>query len=340
MPDPGPQPRPALALVESPAQLLNAIEWAYHSGTPTTAVVLGPTDPTTRWQLHRVAELAPDPVAVQWAEVRSGARAPALARVARGVRAAGTVVIGDPYSGIIHTLLNLVGTDPRLVVIDDGTATIRYAEQWATGVPLNRWHLGATDARVHPLRRRAQRLLGHRSAAVELFTAMPLLTGTAPHTGTGDTPTGDTPPVTPNTYAWVRDTFGPPRVLAGTDLMGTSLVESGLISEDAYLAGIAGLVAGRSVARYLPHRKESAAKLARIAALGPQLVRPALPMELYARIGPIGRTLLSFPSTVLHTLPLVLAGTGVEIAALSVADSWFTGTAAADQRDFVNRITG
>lgn len=318
----------ALALVESPAQLLNAIEWAYHTGTPTSTVVLAPTHPTTRWQLHRVAELAPASVSIDWAEVRAGTRLPALARIVRNVRAAATLVLGDPYSGIIQSLLNLVPGSPRLVVIDDGTATLRYAEQWATGVPLNRWHLGAAaGTRVHPLRRRAQALLGNRSDRVELFSAMPL-------------PEQNTPPNTPNTYAWVRDTFGPPRILPGTDLMGTSLVESDLLSEDAYLDGIAALVAARRVARYLPHRKESPAKLARIAALGPELVRPALPMEIYARIGPIGQTLLSFPSTVLHTLPLVLTGTGVEIAGLSVADDWFTGAAAADQRAFVSRITG
>ena len=41
---------------------------------------------------------------------------------------------------------------------------------------------------------------------------------------------------------------------------------------------------------------------------GLEIVRPDLPLELIARRGPIGRTILSFPSTVVHTLPLALAG--------------------------------
>ena len=46
------------------------------------------------------------------------------------------------------------------------------------------------------------------------------------------------------------------------------------------------------------------------AATGLEIVRPDLPLELIARRGPIGRTVLSFPSTVVHTLPLALVGTG------------------------------
>ena len=44
--------------------------------------------------------------------------------------------------------------------------------------------------------------------------------------------------------------------------------------------------------------------------MGVQVMQPLLPLELIARRGPIGRTVLSFPSTVVHTLPVVLAGIG------------------------------
>jgi hypothetical protein len=47
---------------------------------------------------------------------------------------------------------------------------------------------------------------------------------------------------------------------------------------------------------------------------GLEVVRPDLPLELIARRGPIGRTVLSFPSTVVHTLPLALSGTPVRVA--------------------------
>ncbi|MFJ1832116.1 hypothetical protein ACIOG9_47570, partial [Streptomyces sp. NPDC088178] len=46
------------------------------------------------------------------------------------------------------------------------------------------------------------------------------------------------------------------------------------------------------------------------------------PLELIARRGPIGRTALSFPSTVVHTLPLALVGTDVKVAVCDIAPEW------------------
>ncbi|WP_425308887.1 hypothetical protein AADG42_09030 [Ammonicoccus fulvus] len=317
----------ALAFAESPAQLLNALEWAYAENARAYArlVVLGPGDPTTRFQLHRLSDLArADGFEVVWAEVRRGAgTARELARLARQVRGAAALVIGDPYSGMIQLLLNGVAPTTRLVVVDDGTATLRYAEQWERGEELKRWHL---DRRGVPSRItgfRATRLLGHRSDRVELFTAMPV---TAPI------------PMRSNTYEWVRQRFAIPAILPGTDLMGTSLVETGVIDESAYLTGVARLVTERAVTRYLPHRREAPAKLAAIERLGVRIVTPDLPMEVYARRGPIGQSILSFPSTVLHTLPLVLAGTDVSIEALSVDDDWFVAGARDEERAFVRGI--
>lgn len=317
----------ALAFAESPAQLLNAVEWAYAENARAYArlVVLGPADPTTRFQLHRLSDLArADGFDVVWAEVRRGAGATReLARLARQVRTAEAIGIGDPYSGMIQLLLTGVGRSARLVVLDDGTATLRYAEQWEKGEELKRWHL---DRRGVPSRitgLRATRLLGHRSDRVELFTAMPVTTPI---------------PSQANTYAWVRHRFATPAVLPGTDLMGSSLVETGVVDEAAYLDGIARLTSGRHVARYLPHRHETPAKLAVIERLGVRIVKPDLPMEVYARRGPIGQSILSFPSTVLHTLPLVLTGTDVTIEALSVDDDWFVAGARDEERAFVRGI--
>ncbi len=317
----------ALAFAESPAQLLNALEWAHAENARAYArlVILGPSDPTTRFQLHRLSDLArADGFEVVWAEVRSGAGAVReLARLAQQVRPAAALVIGDPYSGMIQLLLNGAAPTTRLVVVDDGTATLRYAEQWERGEELKRWHL---DRRGVPSRitgLRATRLLSHRSDRVELFTAMPV---TAPI------------PSQANTYAWVRHRFATPAVLPGTDLMGTSLVETGVIDEAAYLDGIARLTAERAVSRYLPHRHETPAKLAVIEQLGVRIVKPDLPMEVYARRGPIGRSILSFPSTVLHTLPLVLDGTDVSIGALSVDDDWFVAGARDEEKAFVRGI--
>jgi hypothetical protein len=77
------------------------------------------------------------------------------------------------------------------------------------------------------------------------------------------------------------------------------------------------------VSRYLAHRREDPAKLARIADLaGVEVLRPALPLELVLRAGPVARTVVSFPSTVVHTLPVVLAGTGAEVLVHEPAGDW------------------
>ncbi|GAB3623201.1 hypothetical protein GCM10027418_12830 [Mariniluteicoccus endophyticus] len=313
----------AVALVDSPAQTLNAVEWAYATGTPTRIVQLAPTDLRTRLQMHRVAELArAHGFTVDWVEARLSPRhqAAAVARLAPVVRAADTVVLGDPYAGLAHLLLATT-RNPRVVVVDDGTATIRYAEQWASGAPLVRWHEAAPPRLNRMVAGPAYRVLGGGSPAVSLFTAMPL--------------TVDMPHET-NAYAWARSLWGEPERLPASDLMGTSLVETGVVDENAYLAGVRRLVAGRAVGRYLPHRHESGAKLQAIEDMGVRIVRPDLPMELWARRGPIGGHVLSFPSTVLHTLPLVLGGVAVE--SLSVEDAWFTENTDEGSRSFVRGI--
>lgn len=313
-----------LGFVESPAQLLNVVEWVAATGTDARIVVLGPPEPVTRFQLHRLVDLVRrDGFRVDWAEIRGVTGASALARCVRDVGRAATLVLGDPYAAFAHLLLTAAPRDVHVIVVDDGTATLRYAEQWASGEPLQRWHVARPSLGIRLVGARAAHLLGRRSEHVELFTAMPLRTDL---------------PVTPNTYAWVRSRFGPPEILEGTDLMGSSLVETGVVSAEAYLRGVERLVTDRGVARYLPHRHEAPAKLAVIEAAGVRIVRPDLPMEVYARRGPIGRSVLSFPSTVLHTLPLVLADSPVTIEALSVEDEWFTPEARDGERAFVQGI--
>ena len=56
------QKRDTLALVESPAQLLNVIEWAHSHGAEkaTRLAVLPPRETTTRLQLEAMVELAQD----------------------------------------------------------------------------------------------------------------------------------------------------------------------------------------------------------------------------------------------------------------------------------------
>ncbi|NUP38063.1 MAG: hypothetical protein HOY76_13855 [Streptomyces sp.] len=365
-----PAPHPGhgtVALVESPVQLLNVLEWAHiqpgvpgardgrahdgagtpdpsgtggapvpdGGGAPLTVVVLSPADPTSRGQLRRMAELARDEgLAVRWYEARGNrggllrtafALAPTLLRVRR-------LVIGDPFSRLVQVLLPLCRAE-ELTVVDDGTATMEFTAILERGGRLVRWHRSGrrrspADAAFGVFASAARRRLtpgGRRR--IELFSAMPA-----------------TPPagmaLRTNAFGWTRGRFGPPSVLAGTDLIGTSLVETGVVDPEHYLAVVADLAARHGARRYFAHRKESQDKLHRLAAeTGLEIVRPDLPLELVARRGPTGRTILSFPSTVVHTLPLVLAGTGVDLTVVDIDPAWLTAGAAPRAHTFLSAIT-
>lgn len=364
-PRPGPR---TLAFVESPVQLLNVLEWAHAqapvrgsggaglvptqkrrtAGPPApsepaadpsvelTLVVLSPTDPMSRGQLRRMAELARDEGhEVRWEEARGGASAPfrTIGGLATPLRRAGRVVMGDPFSRYVQLLLTITRAR-ELVVVDDGTATMEFAGQLARGERLVRWHRkggrpGPRDLLFAPVSAAARRrLAASGDRRVEVFSAMPVT----------EIPDGVT--LTVNGFAWTRARFGPPRVLAGADLVGTSLVETGVVDGDRYLDAVRTLAGAHGAKRYFAHRRESADKLHRLAAeTGLEVVRPDLPLELIARRGPIGRTVLSFPSTVVHTLPPALEGTGVRVAVCDIDPEWLTSHASPRAGGFLSGVT-
>ncbi|WP_405805202.1 hypothetical protein [Streptomyces sp. NBC_01187] len=336
----------ALAFVESPVQLLNVLEWAHNhpapsTATPLTLVVLPPTDPMTRGQLRRMAELARDEgVTVRWQEARDGMVGVlgGLLSLSRRLRRAGTLVIGDPFSRYVQLLLALTPAraERRITVVDDGTATMEFVSQLARGERFVRWHRrgargGARGLLFAPVSRRARRRLTPRpdgSRPMEVFSSMPV---EAPENVT----------VTANEFAWTRARFGPPRLTKGADLVGTSLVETGVVDTERYLEAVASLARAYGATRYFAHRRESSEKLQQVsAATGLEIVRPDLPLELVARRGPVGRTILSFPSTVVHTLPLALAGTAVTVAVCDVDPAWLTHTASPRAEGFLAGVTG
>ncbi|GAA2112625.1 hypothetical protein [Streptomyces synnematoformans] len=363
----------SVALVESPVQLLNVLEWAYQGGTviPLTVVVLPPTEPLSRGQLRRMAELARDDgLEVRWQEARGGAGPlRTLASLARPLRRARRVVLGDPFSRYVQTLLTVVRAR-EVVVVDDGTATMEFTAQLARGERFVRWHRsgrggGARGMLFAPVASAARRRLTPDPAAgapggegasggdgsdgsdgapgtegvpggagvpgrqVEVFTSMPV---------------EDPPPglqVTANEFAWTRSRFGPPTVGTATDLVGTSLVETGVVDHERYLEAVASLTRTYGATRYFAHRRERSDKLHQLHLhTGLEIVRPDLPLEIIARRGPIGRTIVSFPSTVVHTLPLALAGTGVKVAVCEIDPGWLTDTASPRAQGFLSSVAG
>jgi hypothetical protein len=313
----------ALALVESPAQLLNVIELGFADpqlGAMPVAV-LAPLAGPTRSQLRATMALARQAGhEVSWHEPRIGG-----ASVARTIRAlagelAGVerLVVGDPFSGVIQVIIS-ISRSQDVTIVDDGTATVEFARQWASGEHLSRWHQVATPHQRHHIANLARdqiagsarrRLSPSVGCQLRLFTCMPI-----------DLPKVE---ILRNDYAWVRDRYGSPEIRPETDLVGTSLVESGVLQAEAYLTGVETLIATSRAHRYFAHRKEANWKLDLVARMGVEIVRPDLPLELVARRGPTGRRVLSFASTVVHTLPVVLAGTGVEVVVCEIGSGWYS----------------
>ncbi|KUJ41481.1 hypothetical protein PV336_20805 [Streptomyces sp. MI02-2A] len=367
-----------LAFVESPVQLLNVLEWAHahalrstESGVPgqaaaiptqggrrsiagrtpadgpgtagttegdvLTLVVLSPNDPMTRGQLRRMAELARDEgYEVRWEEARGGATAPfqTIGGLLPLLRRAHRVVMGDPFSRYVQLLL-MMSRARDLVVVDDGTATMEFVTQLARGERLVRWHRkggrrGVRELMLAPVSSSARRRLtpsGRRT--VEVFSSMPI----------EETPDGVT--VTANEFSWTRARFGPPRITKGADLVGTSLVETGVVDSRRYLDAVQALAKAHGARRYFAHRRESTEKLHTLAVeTGLEVVRPDLPLELIARRGPIGRTVLSFPSTVVHTLPLALVGTEVRVSVCDIDPAWLTQNASPRAQGFLSGVSG
>ncbi|WP_430382935.1 hypothetical protein [Streptomyces sp. P10-4] len=302
-----------------------------------TVVVLSPTDPMTRGQLRRMADLARDEGhRVRWEEARGGTTAPfhTIGGLAGPLRRADRIVMGDPFSRYVQLLLTITRARD-LVVVDDGTATMEFVAQLARGERLVRWHRkggrpGPRDLLFAPVSSSARRRLTPSDRRrVEVFSSMPVT----------EIPDGVT--VTANDFAWTRARFGPPRITQSADLVGTSLVETGVVDGDRYLEAVRNLAKAHGATRYFAHRRESTEKLHRLAVeTGLEIVRPDLPLELIARRGPIGRTILSFPSTVVHTLPLALAGTGVRVAVCDIDPTWLTDTASPRAQGFLSGVTG
>ena len=232
----------ALALVESPAQLLNVLELAYESPDlkDVPIAVLAPKAGPTRDQLRAMVVLAAEAGhEVLWYEPRLGLGGPAAYWALLGrLSDVEQLVVGDPFSGLVQSLF--ATSRPRPVtLVDDGTATLEFARRWAAGEPLLRWHRNVRPGSPRPLLTTARDLFAGTArrrlvdGGVRIFTAMPVeLPGVE---------------VVANTYAWARSRFPEPEVSDSADLVGTSLVETGVVQPERLPRGRP--VAGGAVRR-------------------------------------------------------------------------------------------
>lgn len=321
-----------LGLVESPAQFLHLIEWCYAEGAAdrTRAVVLAPRQPHALAQLRELAGFAAEEgLAVDWLEPRASAAAfaGAVRRLRPSVVAARRLVIGDPFSGLIQTLLPAVRAQ-QVVVVDDGTATMEFAAQYAGRGALRRW-----DSRPSPLDL-PRAVLGHQArrvlagAQLRLFTVMPIVGVPASR-------------LQANRYSWLHGRFAPPRVVGGVDVIGSSLVESGVADRSAYLNRVVAIAqASGAPGRYFAHRREDPDKLAELSlASGLRVVRPRLPVEIELRRGPIAHRVVSFPSSVGYTLPVALGGLPIDYQFEAVPEEMLDVAVSRRAREFLEKVS-
>jgi hypothetical protein len=321
--------RPTLALVESATQLLNVAEWAHATGEAAeiTVAVLGSREAHTARQLNRVGELVAGlgldlrhrPVRRRTPPAATGA-----AQVAAALARADRLIVGDPFSRLVQALLPLA-TARDVVVVDDGTATWEFARCLDEGRPLQRW--GAAPGRGTG---RAGRATGFFAPGPHRhLTVFSCLNDAAPRGAVA----------LANRYEWTRGWRRPEVSDDEVDVLGVSLVDSGLVRRAAYLAAVAELARRHAPVRYIAHRRESAGLLTEIARLpGLRVVRNDLPVELALRRGPVARRVLAFPSTAAHTLPVVLGDVGVRVRLRPVAPEWFAAGATPHAREFIARI--
>jgi len=310
------------ALVESPLQLLCAVEAhaAGHAG-PRTHVLARADVPALTAGIDAVRALGlPAGLDVE--------PAPAPRRLPDG-----TVVVGDPFSGAFQAALLRAPRPPeRLVVVDDGLATLDLARRVLTGTPLVRL-TAPPDPLRHGLGALAARRLRRLVAAgrLTLSTTMPLDDGVL----AGLRELGVD--VRPQDFAWLRSRPQRNAPDEATVVVGSALVADGLVHADRYAAWVRGIAADGPV-RYVPHRRHDPLVSALLEQLpGVTVDEPGAPVEIRLRGLRPGQRTVMLPSTSAVTLSRLLAPRGVVVAPHAVPDAWWTDRATPELRRHLGR---
>ncbi|GII99585.1 hypothetical protein Slu03_19630 [Sediminihabitans luteus] len=245
---------------------------------------------------------------------------------------AGTWVVGDAFSGSFQSRLAAGGGPARLVLVDDGLATLALADVLlAADRPVQR--VGSSHHRL-------RRALGLRTARrlralaadgrLTLFTAMPLGEDAARLADSGIT-------VVRDDLGWLRSRPAAAPVPEATVVLGSGLVADGLVDPDAYVAWVGRVVAEGPV-RYLPHRRHDRAVTRRVAALGATVEAPGAPAEIRLRSLGEGQRVLMLPSTALVLLGSTLAGSGADVVGVPVPAGWWTRDASPALRAHLSSV--
>ncbi|SDJ76871.1 hypothetical protein SAMN05421874_103145 [Nonomuraea maritima] len=310
----------ASAWVESPLQMLCAVE-AHHAGLLGPASVVIPRAGlrplrATRRELESLG--LPEGLTV--AEPRE--------RMPRRVQA-----VGDAFSGRVQ-LRWLLSSPGRIVIVDDGRATLNLLELLAEGRfrPLLRARAEPSPTRTALGLAAALRL---RMSEVSIFTALPV--GDALERAVRQAGVQ----LVRHDFPWLR--AQPPSAegpAERTVVLGTSLVRNGLVHRDHYLRWLSDLAAREPLA-YYPHRREDPTDVALIRERPGITVHDAgAPAELTLRGLDAGQRVLSLPSTAITSLRVLLSPRGVAVEPVHVPDDWWTSRAAPALRSHLTGVPG
>ncbi|MFV0406432.1 MAG: hypothetical protein ACK5LN_06360 [Propioniciclava sp.] len=312
-----PGPDSAAAWVESPLQLLNAVEYAHQAPRSQPLTVLWrqrvrQLNTTAAWIADRAAGIV---------TVR-----PAQHAWHRQFLAARTRIVGDAFSGQYRLAISALGTR-REVLLDDGSAALHLAASLSATGQFERlgqhesWPMRALgEITARRLRRAATR---GRLTWFTAYATDPLL-ATVPHAR-----------IVPNEYTWLRAQHAPsPDGLGTTIILGSALAIDGYLDPMAYEEWVRSL---GPEATYLPHRRESAAFLARLAGAGLRVHQPALPAEITVGLADRVNSVHSLPSSTSATLRWILGSTRLTVH--PVPDAWWTAAASPALRSTLAHIS-
>ncbi|MDH2429557.1 hypothetical protein [Sphaerisporangium sp. TRM90804] len=309
----------AVAWVESPLQLLCAVEARYAQVVgPATRVVTRAKLPALRVTRRELASLdLPEGLMMETAE-------DGMPRPGRHA----DWVLGDAFSGRMQ-LTSLTSAPSRLVVVDDGLATIRLLELLVAkgGTPLLRARAeSGLGRRVLGAAAGVRLRAAARAGRLTIFTALPVPADLAKEVRAlgAELVTHD--------FAWLRSqpSLAHPRPAENTVVLGTSLVRNGLIHRDRYLSWLFAL---QGPLAYYPHRREDPGDLAAVRDHpGVTVYDGGVPVEMTLRDLRPGQRVLSLPSTAVTSLRVLLSARGVPVETVDVPDDWWTPSASVSLR--------
>jgi hypothetical protein len=242
-------------------------------------------------------------------------------------------LVGDAFSGLFQATALLRRGLERVVLADDGLATLDLARRLAAREPLVRMRSRAGGPR-RQLGAVAARRLRHLAAQgrVTLFTALPL----DPAVRAQLSAQGFT--VVRNDFAWLASVPVGDAPTEPTVVIGSALAADGLVDPDAYVTWVRGLTADGPV-RYLPHRRQAPELLSRLAAVpGVTLDTAQAPVELRLRGMAAPQRVVSLPSTAAVLLTTILAPRGVAVTPHVVEDGWWTPRATPGLRAHLSSV--